>query len=90
MKEMVSDQRKLQSSIKKINKDCGVKYVDNMLNRLSLCNFYSYSKNLGQNLKLKYGDHTIRTHQSHIKNMSMFFRIKRQVECPKTNPFYTI
>ena len=48
-----------------------------MLSRLSLCNFYSFSKNIGQNLKLKYGDHIIRTHQSHIKNMNMHFRMKR-------------
>ena len=51
-KEMISDQRKLQSSIKKINKECGIKYVDNMLTRLSLCNVYKFNKSGGKNLKL--------------------------------------
>ena len=61
-----------------------------MLGRLSLCNFYTYNKSIGHNLKLKYGDHAIRTHQSHIKNMNMYFRSKRKVECSKISPLYTI
>lgn len=61
-----------------------------MLGRLSLCNFYKYSKICGQNLKLKYGDHTYRTHHSHIKNMNMFFRTKKPKDGEKINQFYTI
>ena len=87
---MVADQRKLQSSIKKINKECGIKYVDNMLSRLSLCNFYKFNKNSGRNLKLEFGDHSYRTHQSFLKNINMFFRVKRNVECPSLTPLYTI
>ena len=92
---MVSDQRKLQSSIKSLNQDCGVKHVKNMLNRLSLCNLYKYKKSFmqevkSQELKLKFGSRIFRTHQSHIKNMNMFFRIRNQTESAHSRPFYTI
>jgi hypothetical protein len=92
---MITDQRKLQSSIKTLNKECGVKYVKDMLNRLSLCNFYKYEKNSGEDVKtrdlsLKFGSHIFRTHQSHIKNMSMFFRVKKSFECSNSHPFFTI
>lgn len=92
---MISDQRKLQSSIKTLNQDCGVKHVKNMLSRLSLCNYYKHQKSSmqevkPQELKLRFGSHIFRTHQSHIKNMNMFFRIRNQAESAHSNPFYTI
>ena len=91
----LENKKKMQSSIRKIHETYKIRHVKNLLPRIAnyaptdSCGQFQDDANFLTRRNLA-GNPLLMTHQSHIKNLNMYFRTKNKKLTGTYTPLYTI